>query len=257
MTLTPHLWTLAFATALATHVLAAVLLPRILSSRRQNDPPPPRPVLVSLTTAPARPAPAVTPPAPVRPTPPVARQPEPEAPSTPEVVPPRPAPATVKQEPLAQPSVAAVNPTPVATPPQAPSRPLTAAVSDDERTPAQETPANTTTAVAPTTAPDTVDLARLQSQYGKAAHHWLNKHKRYPPRAQYWGDEGTVLVTFIVNRHGEVLDYSLERSSGNALLDKEALAAIRRAQPLPVFPEDLAEVKETITVRVPIQFQLR
>ncbi|MYK91112.1 MAG: energy transducer TonB, partial [Synechococcus sp. SB0669_bin_8] len=187
-------------------------------------------------------------PAPVRPTPPVARQPEPEpeAPPTPEVAPPQPAPVPT-----------AVKPMPVATPPQAPSRPLTAAVSDDDRTPAQETPANITTAVAPTPALDTVDLARLQNQYGKAAHLWLNKHKRYPSRAQYRGDEGTVLVTFTVNRHGEVLEYSLERSSGNALLDKEALAAIRRAQPLPVFPEDLAEVKETITVRVPIQFQLR
>ena len=259
MTLTPHQWTLAFAAALATHGLAVVLLPQALS-RRQNDPPPPKPVLVSLATAPepALPTPAA-PPAPARPTPPVARQPEPEVSPPPEVVQPEPAPAptTVTQEPLTQPSVAAVNSTPVVTPPRAPSSTLTAAVSDDNRSPTPETPASTTTAAAPTPVLDTVDLAQLQSQYGKTAHHWLNKHKRYPRRAEYRGDEGTVLVTFVVNRHGEVLDYSLEQSSGNALLDKEALAMIRRAQPLPVFPDELAKVKDTITVLVKIPFQLR
>ena len=102
-----------------------------------------------------------------------------------------------------------------------------------------------------------MDLAQLQSQYGKTAHHWLNKHKRYPRRAEYRGDEGTVQVTFVVNRHGEVLSYGLERSSGNTLLDKEALAMIKRAQPLPVFPDELGKVKDTITVVVTIPFKLR
>lgn len=258
MMLNPVQWTLAFATALATHALAVTVLPGALS-RRHDDPPPPKPVLVSLATTPsALPTPAVTPPAPARPTPPVARQPAPEVPSpTPEVVSPQPAPVSAinPQTPLTRQSVAAVNPTPAATPQAAPST-STAAVSDDNRTPTQETPANTTTAAAPTSALDTVDLAQLQSQYGKAARHLLNKQKRYPPRAERYGYEGTVVVTFVVNRHGEVLSRELERSSGNILLDKEALAAIRRAK-LPGFPEGLAEVKETITLRVPIQFQLR
>lgn len=148
-----------------------------------------------------------------------------------------------------QPSVAAVNPPPVATPRTPPS--------NNNGTPTPETPATPTTAAAPTSVLDTVDLAQLQSQYGKTAHHWLNKHKRYPRRAEYRGDEGTVLVKFIVNRRGEVLSYGLERSSGNPLLDKEALALIQRAQPLPVFPDELAKARDTITVLVTIPFQLR
>ena len=155
-----------------------------------------------------------------------------------------------------QPSVAAVNPPPVATPRTPPSA-STAAVSNNNGTPTPETPATPTTAAAPTSVLDTVDLAQLRSQYGKTAHHWLNKHKRYPRRAAYRGDEGTVLVKFIVNRRGEVLSYELERSSGNTLLDKEALAMIQRAQPLPVFPDELAKVRDTITVLVTIPFQLR
>lgn len=260
MTLTPCQWTVAFAAALTIHALGAARLPQTLSGRR-NAPPPPKPVLVSLATpppAPAHPTPAVTPPAP-RPTSPVARQPDPEAsPPTPEVVPPQPAPVptTVQQEPLTPPSVAAVNPTPAATP-RTPPSPSTAAVSSNNRTPTPETPATPATAAAPTSVLDTVDLAQLRSQYGKTAHHWLNKHKRYPRRAEYRGDEGTVLVKFIVNRRGEVLSYGLERSSGNTLLDKEALALIQRAQPLPVFPDELAKVRDTITVLVRIPFQLR
>lgn len=260
MTLTP--WPMAFAAALAIHALGAALLPQALIQAPERSPSP-KPVLVSLATpppAPALPTPAATPPAPGRPTPPVARRPEPEpSPPTPEVAPPQspPVPTTVKQEPLAQPSVAAVNPPPVATPRTPPPSASTAAVSNNNGTPPPETPATPTTAAAPTSVLDTVDLAQLRSQYGKTAHHWLNKHKRYPRRAEYRGDEGTVLVKFIVNRRGEVLSYELERSSGNPLLDKEALAVIQRAQPLPVFPDELAKVRDTITVLVTIPFQLR
>ena len=77
MTLTPHQWTVAFAAALTTHALGAALLPQALS-RRQNAPPPPQPVLVSLvTTSTSPPTPVAPPPAQARPTPPVARQPRP------------------------------------------------------------------------------------------------------------------------------------------------------------------------------------
>ena len=86
-------------------------------------------------------------------------------------------------------------------------------------------------------------MSRLQT-------HWLNKHKRYPRRAEYRGYEGTVLVTFVVSRHGEILDYKIKHSSGNILLDKEALATIRRTRSLPVFPDELVEAWDTITRRL-------
>ena len=246
MMLTTHQWILAFATALATHAMAVVVLPQAMS-KRQNAPSSPKPVLVSLATAPALPTPTAAPPAPVRPTPPpVARQPEPA-----------PAPATVESAPVPQQSVAAINLAPVAPQPQ----PLESTV-DDDTSPTTTEPAPSrppTTAVAPTPVLEVADadLAQLRSQYGKAAQRLLNSHKRYPERAKYRREEGIVLVSFVVNLRGEVLEAKVERSSGKPLLDREALAAIRRAQPLPVFPEELANVNETITIRVPIQFQLR
>ena len=246
MMLTTHQWILAFATALATHAMAVVVLPQAMS-KRQNAPSSPKPVLVSLATAPALPTPTAAPPAPVRPTPPVARQPEPA-----------PAPATVESAPVPQQSVAAINLAPVAPQPQ---QPLESTV-DDDTSPTTTEPAPSrppTTAVAPTPVLEVADadLAQLRSQYGKAAQRLLNSHKRYPKSAEYRREEGIVLVSFVVNLRGEVLEAKVERSSGKPLLDREALAAIRRAQPLPVFPEELANVNETITIRVPIQFQLR
>ena len=260
MTLTPQKWILAFAAALTTHTLAAVL-PGALS-RRQDDPPPPRPVLVSLTTAPAPvlPTPAVTPPAPVRPTPPVTRQPEPEVAPTPQ-----PATAVTREtpsiQPSTQPAATAVNETQKPAPasvarPQVPPSPAIAAVREDNSPPTQETPAHPTTAVAPTPAVEAVDLARLREQYTQAAHQLLNRYKRYPPRAEYRREEGTAWLMLVVDRHGKVLDSKLEHSSGHRLLDQAALSAVRRAQRLPSLPDELVKMKDTIKVRVPISFKI-
>ena len=262
MTLTLRQWTLAFAAALVTHALVAALLPQALSKRSSDPLSPPEPILLSLVTTPAPvlSTPVVTPPAPVRSTPlPVAPQPKPDVPlSAPKVVElpePAPVPATVRQVPLTQASVEAINSAPVSTGKL--PKGSTATVNDDTQDGTEDAPFSTTTAAAPISVQDAVNLDQLQTQYGKAAHHWLNRHKRYPRRAEYRGDEGTVLVTFVVNRYGEVLSHALQRSSGNPLLDKEALDLIQRAQPLPVFPDELAEAKDTITVLVTIPFKLR
>ena len=233
MTLTSHQWTLAFVAALALHAPPVVLLPQGLFSRR-SDPPPPQPVLIVLAASPAPPTPVVTPPQPPRPAPPVV---------TPQTAP---VPAITRPTLSTQPSaVAAVDPTPVPTPQVAP-------------TPTLEIPVETTTAVAPTPVLNVVDLDQLKRQYGNTAQQWLSKFMRYPRRAEYRGDEGIVLVRLVVNRDGEILESSLEDRSGNNLLDREAEAMIRRAGYLPVLPESLAEaIGGTITIRVPIEFELR
>ncbi|MYI72391.1 MAG: TonB family protein, partial [Synechococcus sp. SB0673_bin_10] len=216
------------------------------------------PILVSLATppAPAGPTPAVAPP-----TTPLARQPEPEVAPTPEVVePPEPAaaPSPVQPAPLPQPSAAAVNPPPMATP-QAPSRETTTAVNDDNPTlnTTEEPPSTTTTAAAPTSVLEAVDPAQLRSQYVKTATELVNKHKRYPRRLEYRGVEGTVRMAVVVNRHGEVLNSRVERSSGNTLLDKEALASIQRAQPFPPLSDEMAKIGKTWTMTITISFNLR
>jgi protein TonB len=83
----------------------------------------------------------------------------------------------------------------------------------------------------------------------------LARHKRYPPEAQQRRQEGTPLVRITIDRGGHVLAARLERSSGYPLLDAEALALVRRAQPLPPLPDDMTA--STVEVVVPLSFRMR
>jgi protein TonB len=62
----------------------------------------------------------------------------------------------------------------------------------------------------------------------------LQRFKRYPIAAH--GASGIVLVQFALNRAGEVISSEVSKSSGNAVLDHEALDILRRASPFPPFP---------------------
>jgi protein TonB len=62
----------------------------------------------------------------------------------------------------------------------------------------------------------------------------LQRFKRYPSSAR--GAQGTVVVSFVLNRAGAVIESALTKSSGNDALDREALEILRRASPFPPFP---------------------
>jgi periplasmic protein TonB len=62
----------------------------------------------------------------------------------------------------------------------------------------------------------------------------LQRFKRYPSSAR--GAQGTVVVRFVLNREGAVIESAVTKSSGNVVLDGEALEILRRASPFPPFP---------------------
>jgi protein TonB len=62
----------------------------------------------------------------------------------------------------------------------------------------------------------------------------LQRFKRYPSLAR--GAQGTVVVSFVLNRAGAVIESAVTKSSGNDVLDREALEILRRASPFPAFP---------------------
>jgi protein TonB len=62
----------------------------------------------------------------------------------------------------------------------------------------------------------------------------LQRFKRYPSAAH--GALGTVTVRFTLNRAGVVIASEVTKSSGNGMLDREALDILRRASPFPAFP---------------------
>jgi protein TonB len=78
----------------------------------------------------------------------------------------------------------------------------------------------------------------------------LERHKRYPPNAH--GALGEANLAFRLDRTGRVLSSRILRSSGSAALDEEALALIKRAQPLPAPPPGIAE--QQLSFVVPIRY---
>ncbi len=77
----------------------------------------------------------------------------------------------------------------------------------------------------------------------------LNRYKRFPGGA----NPGTVQVAFSIDRGGRVLSSRVVGSSGNAALDEEAAAMIRRASPVPAPPAGVGG-GGTISLSVPVRF---
>src|SRR5690606_26992080 len=83
----------------------------------------------------------------------------------------------------------------------------------------------------------------------------LERHKRYPSAAQSRGDRGVVRLAFSVDRSGGVHNARVVVSSGSNLLDRETLAMISRASPLPPPPDEVRG--SYIPVVVPIAYSIR
>jgi protein TonB len=64
----------------------------------------------------------------------------------------------------------------------------------------------------------------------------LQRFKRYPAAAH--GASGTTVLQFKLDRAGEVIASEISKSSGNTVLDREALELLHRASPFPPFPAE-------------------
>jgi protein TonB len=81
----------------------------------------------------------------------------------------------------------------------------------------------------------------------------LERYKRYPSEAR--GDSGTTQVAFRVDRSGGVHNVRIARSSGSSLLDRETLALLDRAQPMPPPPSGASEAD--LSVVAPVRYNAR
>ena len=82
----------------------------------------------------------------------------------------------------------------------------------------------------------------------------LNRFKQYPRAARQAHIQGVVMLRFVMDANGAVQSAEVAKSSGYPVLDAEALALIRRAQPLPALPPDFPT--RTVDAVVPIAFAL-
>lgn len=111
------------------------------------------------------------------------------------------------------------------------------------------------TLVQPTDRGPIADVGKLKRSYLKSLTRVLHRHRRYPSLALRERLEGTVLVSITIDAAGHIRDVALRRSSGHALLDRSALAAVRATPSIPVPPAEMGW--RTHSVTLPIAYVLQ
>jgi protein TonB len=76
----------------------------------------------------------------------------------------------------------------------------------------------------------------------------LERNKRYPSEARSRGEQGVTRLAFSIDAQGRLLSSRIVASSGSAALDAETLALVRRAEPFPPPPPELAGNELTVPV---------
>ena len=82
----------------------------------------------------------------------------------------------------------------------------------------------------------------------------INRSKYYPLGSRRRGEEGKVVVRFVVQKNGDLTDLTIVESSGSRRLDAAALKTLRRVAPFRPIPEALN--RDHWPISVPIAFSL-
>jgi periplasmic protein TonB len=254
-------WAASLLAVVLVHAGIGWLLLRQLPMQLMDPAPP----AVIMDLAPPEPA------AEAEPTPEIPAQAEPAAvaPAPPEPAPPEPPPPEIQQPapppPPPDPVIEDALPLPEPPKPVPPPKPQAVKLPPKPRPVVQKTaptPTEAPPSEAATTAPATTATASASRATSAAATtSWqgllqahLARFKQYPAEARMSHHEGVPVVRFTMTRLGRVLSYRLENSSGHESLDREALALIERAQPLPPLPDEVPNA--TIELVLPLRFQL-
>lgn len=86
-----------------------------------------------------------------------------------------------------------------------------------------------------------------------AAH--IRSHAYYPRRARSRNITGSGSVRIRLDASGKVIHKELQDTSGSTLLDSAILETVKRAEPLPTFPETITA--KQLDFVIPIAFELR
>lgn len=116
-----------------------------------------------------------------------------------------------------------------------------------------QTPPPDTKPIQPQPPPENTDVDEEQASYAQVVSGILDANKRYPRQAVLAGQEGTVVVSFVLNNQGTVLAFSIDQSSGNPVFDDEVRRLIHAVR-FPPFPAGDNEQRKSF--QVPIAFNL-
>lgn len=103
---------------------------------------------------------------------------------------------------------------------------------------------------------NTMSKADALSLYATQLRKQIALKKHYPAISRRREEEGTVLVHFLLNNQGELIDKPVvKKSSGHSRLDKAALKAVINGAPYPHKPDNINN--ETLDIQIPIKFYLK
>ncbi len=235
-----RLWSASLGVIVAAHLAAAALL-LVEFGRAPMMPPPPAALPIMIEMAPMPSAPKPPPPQPV--VKPVEPDPLPKAPvvEKAEVALPKPKPKPKIRKPVEKRIEKPVPPAPM-------TKPL----------PQTQAPDTTARPAAPAKAsPDLGEAASNKARitYEGMLQAHLKRFQRYPQEARRRHQEGTAYVRIKITRDGALILHNLERTSGFEKLDREVLAMMERAVPMPAFLADMKEKSREFVV--PVIFNLR
>ncbi len=83
----------------------------------------------------------------------------------------------------------------------------------------------------------------------------INRNKFYPRASRRRAEQGQVVVSFVIQRNGELSDLAIVESSGYERLDEAALKTLRRTTPFKPFPPNVQ--RDSWPIKVPIAFSLK
>jgi periplasmic protein TonB len=105
------------------------------------------------------------------------------------------------------------------------------------------------------TAPPQANAPRSMARWQSALAAHLERFKRYPTEARSRGEQGIAKVEFTIDHEGHLLNSRIVQSSGSATLDRETLAMLARAQPMPKPPDDVFNAE--LSFVVPVRFNIK
>ena len=94
---------------------------------------------------------------------------------------------------------------------------------------------------------------RLRSTWAKELVAHLDRHKKYP--ADRNQQSAQILVSFVIDRLGQVQSVSVVKSSGDSVFDEAAIAMVRRSNPVPPPPPLVAD--DSLSFTLPVNFRAK
>lgn len=95
---------------------------------------------------------------------------------------------------------------------------------------------------------------QAQQRYLEALAAQINRQKFYPGLSRRFGEQGRIVVSFVIQRSGELSDIQVVESSGYPRLDNAAIETLKRVSPFTKIPAAID--RDAWPMKLPVTFSL-